>query len=152
MTKDAPVDSPRLLVKLLPHAVGLPAYQTPGAAGLDLCSASTDLVIPPGSTVAIDTGLAVMIPSGYEGQVRGRSGLLFKHNVYVPQTGTIDSDYRGEIKVALYNGGSEPFWVNRGDRIAQLILAPVLQAVIEEVEQLPKTARGTNGFGSTGVR
>lgn len=139
-------------VKRLPHGEGLPlpAYATPGAAGMDVVSAE-DVTLAPGARHAVATGLALAIPQGYEIQVRPRSGLALKHGITVPNTpGTIDSDYRGELKVILINHGPEPFVIARGDRIAQLVLAPVVQAVWDEVEELDATARGAGGFGSTG--
>ena len=140
-------------VKRLPHGEGLdlPAYATEGAAGMDVVSAE-DVTIQPGARHPVATGLALAIPAGYEIQVRPRSGLAFKHGITVPNTpGTIDSDYRGELKVLLINHGSEPFAIARGDRVAQLVLAPVVQASWREVEELDATARGARGFGSTGV-
>jgi len=140
-------------VKRLPHGEGLdlPAYATEGAAGMDVVSAE-DVTIQPGARHPVATGLALAIPAGYEIQVRPRSGLAFKHGITVPNTpGTIDSDYRGELKVLLINHGSEPFTIARGDRVAQLVLAPVVQASWREVEELDETARGAGGFGSTGV-
>ena len=139
-------------VKRLPHGAGLtlPAYATTGAAGMDVVSAE-DVAIAPGARHAVATGLAVAIPAGYEVQVRPRSGLALKHGITVPNTpGTIDSDYRGELKVILINLGDEPFTVQRGDRVAQLVLAPVVQAAWDEVAELDATERGTGGFGSTG--
>lgn len=139
-------------VKRLPHGEGLPlpAYATSGAAGMDVVS-SEDVTIPPGARHAVATGLAMAIPQGYEIQVRPRSGLALKHGITVPNTpGTIDSDYRGELKVILINLGAEPFVIARGDRVAQLVLAPVVQAAWDEVMELDATERGTGGFGSTG--
>ena len=139
-------------LKRLPHGLGLPlpAYATHGAAGMDVVSAE-DVVIVPGARHAVATGLSMAIPQGYEIQVRPRSGLAFKHGITVPNTpGTIDSDYRGELKVLLINHGTEDFAVQRGDRVAQLVLAPVVQAAWEEVAELDATERGAGGFGSTG--
>ncbi|RXZ64427.1 dUTP diphosphatase [Pelagerythrobacter rhizovicinus] len=139
-------------IKRLPHGEGLdlPRYATEGAAGMDVLSAE-DVTIAPGTRHAIATGFAVAIPPGYEIQVRPRSGLAFKHGISVPNApGTIDSDYRGELKVILINHGAEPFAIARGDRVAQLVLAPVTQAAWEEVADLDETARGAGGFGSTG--
>ena len=139
-------------VKRLPHGAGLPlpAYATSGAAGMDVVSAE-EVTIAPGARHAVATGLAVAIPAGYEIQVRPRSGLALKHGITVPNTpGTIDSDYRGELKVILINHGTEPFAIARGDRVAQLVLAPVVQAAWDEVEELDATTRGAGGFGSTG--
>lgn len=139
-------------VKRLPHGAGLPlpAYATSGAAGMDVVSAE-EVTIAPGARHAVATGLALAIPQGYEIQVRPRSGLALKHGITVPNTpGTIDSDYRGELKVILINLGNEPFAIARGDRVAQLVLAPVVQAAWAEVEELDATERGEGGFGSTG--
>ena len=139
-------------LKRLPHGEGLelPAYATEGAAGMDVVSAE-DVTIEPGARHAVATGLAVAIPPGYEIQVRPRSGLALKHGITVPNTpGTIDSDYRGELKVILVNLGAEDFAIARGDRIAQLVLAPVTLAAWHEVDVLDDTARGAGGFGSTG--
>jgi dUTP pyrophosphatase len=139
-------------VKRLPHGAGLPlpAYATSGAAGMDVVSAE-DVTIAPGARHAVATGLALAIPEGYEIQVRPRSGLALKHGITVPNTpGTIDSDYRGELKVILINHGAEPFAIARGDRVAQLVLAPVVQAAWSEVAELDATTRGEGGFGSTG--
>ena len=132
------------------HGLPLPAYATDGAAGMDVVAAE-DVTIRPGERHAVATGLSMAIPPGYEIQVRPRSGLALKHGITVPNTpGTIDSDYRGELKAILINHGSEPFAIHRGDRVAQLVLAPVTRAVWEEVEELDETARGSGGFGSTG--
>jgi len=141
-----------VLVKRLPHGEGLdlPAYATSGAAGMDVVSAE-DLVLPPGARHAVATGLAVAIPPGFEIQVRPRSGLALKHGITVPNApGTIDSDYRGELKVILINHGATPFEILRGDRVAQLVLAPVTRAGWVEVAELDETSRGEGGFGSTG--
>lgn len=145
-------DAVPVRVKRLPHGQGLalPAYATSGAAGMDVLSAE-DVTLDPGARHAVATGLSVAIPDGYEIQVRPRSGLALKHGITVPNTpGTIDSDYRGELKVIMINHGGEPFAIARGDRIAQLVLAPVIQAAWDEVEELDDTARGAGGFGSTG--
>jgi dUTP pyrophosphatase len=139
-------------VKRLAHGAGLPlpAYATIGAAGMDVVSAE-DVTVAPGERHAVATGLALAIPQGYEIQVRPRSGLALKHGITVPNTpGTIDSDYRGELKVILINLGQEPFVIQRGDRVAQLVLAPVVQAALDEVAELDATERGEGGFGSTG--
>lgn len=139
-------------VRRLAHGeeIVLPAYATSGAAGMDVLAAE-DVTLAPGARHAVATGLAVAIPPGYEIQVRPRSGLALKHGISVPNTpGTIDSDYRGELKVILINHGAEPFAITRGDRVAQLVLAPVVQAAWEEVADLDETARGAGGFGSTG--
>ena len=139
-------------LKRLPHGEGLPApsYATEGAAGLDVVAAE-ELTLSPGERHAVATGFAVAIPEGYEVQVRPRSGLALKHGVTCLNTpGTIDHDYRGEVKVILANLGREPFEVRRGERIAQLVPAPVLKARFREVAQLGETGRGSGGFGSTG--
>lgn len=145
-------DSVPVRVRRLPHGEGLdlPAYATAGAAGMDVVSAE-DVTIAPGARHAVATGLAMAIPPGFEIQVRPRSGLALKHGITVPNTpGTIDSDYRGELKVILINHGAEPFEIRRGDRVAQLVLAPVIQANWLPVDELDETARGEGGFGSTG--
>ena len=138
----------------LPHGEGLPlpAYETAGAAGLDLRAAVTEpLVLAPCTRFAVPTGLAFAIEQGFEAQIRPRSGLALKNGVTCLNTpGTIDSDYRGEVKVILINLSAEPFTINRGDRIAQMVIAPVVQAEILEVEMLDETTRGAGGFGSTG--
>ena len=136
----------------LPHGEGLPlpAYATPGAAGMDVVAAE-DVTLAPGGRHAVATGFAIAIPDGYEVQVRPRSGLALKRGVTCLNTpGTIDSDYRGEVKVILANLGQEPFVIRRGDRVAQLVPAPVLRAELAETGSLDETARGTGGFGSTG--
>ncbi len=134
----------------------LPAYETDDAAGMDLRAAVPDdepLVLKPGARVAVPTGLAFAIPSGFEGQVRPRSGLALKSGITQVNTpGTIDADYRGEVKVILINLGQEDFTIRRGDRIGQMIVAPVIQASWAEVESLDETARGVGGFGSTGAQ
>lgn len=128
----------------------LPAYATEGAAGMDVVSAE-NVTIEPSARHPVATGLAMAIPQGYEIQVRPRSGLAFKHGITVPNTpGTIDSDYRGELKVLLINHGPKAFTIARGDRVAQLVLAPVVQAAWDVVDELDATARGDGGFGSTG--
>lgn len=140
----------------LPHAAGLPlpAYQTTGAAGADLCAAVADdaaIVLEPGARALVPTGLVLALPVGFEAQVRPRSGLASRDGVTVLNApGTVDSDYRGEVKVLLVNHGAEPFEVTRGMRIAQLVIAPVVQAAFVEVDQLDDTQRGSGGFGSTG--
>jgi len=136
----------------LPHGKNLPVptYATDGAAGLDVVAAE-ELVLAPGQRHAVATGFSIAIPEGYEVQVRPRSGLALKHGITCLNTpGTIDHDYRGEVKVILANLGSEPFQVRRGERIAQLVPAPVLKAAFREVEVLAETGRGAGGFGSTG--
>lgn len=142
----------RLLLQRLPHGAGLPlpAYATAGAAGMDVVAAE-GLTLRTGRTAAVATGLALAIPTGWEVQVRPRSGLALNHGLTVPNApGTIDSDYRGELKVILRNEGADDFAVKRGERIAQLVLAPVHRIEWEEVERLPDTERGSDGFGSTG--
>ena len=139
-------------LKWLPHGEGLPlpSYATHGAAGLDVVAAE-DLTLAPGQRHAVATGFAVAIPPGFEVQVRPRSGLALKHGVTCLNTpGTIDEDYRGEVKVILANLGSDAFEVRRGERIAQLVPAPVQKAAFREVEMLGETSRGAGGFGSTG--
>ncbi|MEN3952135.1 dUTP diphosphatase [Iodidimonas sp. SYSU 1G8] len=140
-------------LRRLPHADGmaLPAYQTVSAAGADLVAAvSETIVLAPGERALVPSGIAIELPDGYEAQVRPRSGLALKHGVTVLNApGTIDADYRGEIGVILINHGHEPFTIRRGDRIAQMIVAPFIQAQFHEAE-LSETARGAGGFGSTG--
>jgi dUTP pyrophosphatase len=141
-------------VKRLPHGEGLPlpAYATDGAAGMDVIAAE-DVTLASMGRHAVATGLAIAIPEGFEVQVRPRSGLALKHGISLPNTpGTIDSDYRGELKVILINLGAEAFEIKRGDRIAQLVVAPVQIGRMIEVEELDETVRGAGGFGSTGVR
>jgi dUTP pyrophosphatase len=145
--------SPRLALRRLHPRATTPAYQSPGSAGVDLAACiDSDVVMLPGQIAVIPTGWAIEIPPGFEGQVRPRSGLATRHGVTVPNApGTIDSDYRGELKVALINLGRAEFTVTSGMRIAQLVIAPVARAVIDEVDELTTTARGAGGFGSTGV-
>ena len=136
----------------LAHGAGLPlpSYASDGAAGLDVVAAE-ELILAPGQRHAVATGFAIAIPEGYEVQVRPRSGLALKHGITcLNSPGTIDHDYRGEVKVILANLGNEPFPVRRGERIAQLVPAPVLKAAFSEVESLSETTRGAGGFGSTG--
>ncbi|MCK5575174.1 MAG: dUTP diphosphatase [Sphingomonadales bacterium] len=141
----------------LPHSEGLatPAYETQDSAGMDLPAAldeGTTLVLEPGAQAMVPTGFAMALPSGYEAQVRPRSGLAAKHGITVLNSpGTIDADYRGEVKVILINHGSDAFTIERGMRIAQMVIAPVTQARWEEVSSLDETMRGEGGFGSTGV-
>ena len=142
----------RIAVKRLPHGEGLPlpAYATAGAAGMDVVAAE-QATLAPGARQAVATGFAIAIPEGYEVQVRPRSGLALKHGVTCLNTpGTIDHDYRGEVKVILANLGDQPFEIARGDRIAQLVPAPVQRATLDEVAELDETDRGSGGFGSTG--
>ena len=141
-----------VMVRRLDHFAGLelPEYATAGAAGMDVLAAE-DVTLVPGARHAVATGLALAIPAGFEIQVRPRSGLALKHGISVPNApGTIDSDYRGELKVILINLGTADFAVRRGDRIAQLVLAPVVRASWLKVDELDETARGEGGFGSTG--
>jgi dUTP pyrophosphatase len=130
----------------------LPRYMTPESAGLDLCAdLDADLMVPPGGRVRVPTGLALALPPGMEGQVRPRSGLAWRTGVTVLNApGTIDADYRGEIQVLLVNLGSEPAVIRRGDRVAQLVVAPVARVRLREVDTLPASERGAGGFGSTG--
>ena len=142
----------RIQIARLPHGEGLslPSYATPGAAGMDVVAAE-DIDLAPGQRHAVATGYRVAIPEGFEIQVRPRSGLAFKHGISVPNTpGTIDSDYRGELKILLINHGAETFAIRRGDRIAQLVPAAVTRAAFDEVDVLDDTDRGHGGFGSTG--
>ena len=142
----------RIQIARLPHGQGLPlpSYATPGAAGMDVVAAE-DLDLSPGQRHAVATGFRVAIPDGYEIQVRPRSGLAFKYGISVPNTpGTIDSDYRGELKILLINHGTEIFAIRRGERIAQIVPAAVTLAAFDEVDELDDTNRGHGGFGSTG--
>ncbi|QJU59797.1 dUTP diphosphatase [Sphingomonas sp. AP4-R1] len=146
------MNSIAIRLKRLPHGEGLPlpAYATAEAAGMDVVAAE-DITLAPGARAAVATGFAVAIPEGYEVQVRPRSGLALRHGVTCLNTpGTIDADYRGEVKVILANLGSDAVTIARGDRIAQLVPAPVLRAYFTEAEELEETARGAGGFGSTG--
>lgn len=148
---------PTLSLVRLPHADGLdlPAYETAGAAGMDLraaVSADRPLMLMPGKRALVPTGLVMEIPQGYEAQIRPRSGLALKHGLTCLNTpGTIDSDYRGEVKVLLINLGEEEFLIERGMRIAQMVIAPVTQVRVVEVKEASDTTRGAGGFGSTGV-
>lgn len=147
----------RVAVQRLAHSNGLalPRYETDGAAGMDLLAAVPEaepLTLAPGTRALVPTGLAIALPQGFEAQVRPRSGLAAKNGVTVLNSpGTIDCDYRGEVKVILINLGAEPFVVTRGTRIAQMVIAPVTQGLLAEVEILDETVRGAGGFGSTGV-
>ncbi|MBD0425352.1 dUTP diphosphatase [Aquisalinus flavus] len=149
---------PIVQLKRLPHAAGLalPKYETALAAGADVRAAIPDgepLVLKPGERFMVPTGLAMALPPGWEAQMRPRSGLAAKHGIScVNAPGTIDADYRGELKVILINHGAEDFTINRGDRIGQMVIAPVFQAIYEEVDELDETARGEGGFGSTGSK
>ena len=141
----------KVLFKRLRPEAELPAYARPGDAGMDLRSVE-ETVVPRGGRALVKTGLAMQLPSGYEAQVRPRSGLALKHGVTVLNTpGTIDSGYRGEVGVILANFGDSDFPVAKGDRIAQLVIAPVTQAEVEETDVIDETDRGAGGFGSTGV-
>jgi dUTP pyrophosphatase len=141
--------------KKLPHAADLPlpSYESKAAAGMDLRAALEDPVsITPGERVLVPTGLQMALPEGYEAQIRPRSGLAYKHGITMLNTpGTIDSDYRGEVKVLAINHGDQPFEISHGDRIAQMVIAPVSQVVIREAQRLDATERNEGGFGSTGV-
>jgi dUTP pyrophosphatase len=148
---------PTLNLIRLAHGQGLdlPAYETKGAAGMDLRAAVEDsatLTIAPGKRALVPSGFIFEIPEGFEAQIRPRSGLAFKHGITCLNTpGTIDSDYRGEVKVLLINLGEEPFEITRGMRIAQMVIAPVTQVRVAEIAEISETTRGTGGFGSTGV-
>jgi len=145
----------QVCITTLPHHEGLelPAYATLAAAGMDLAAAVTeDLLLRPGQRVLVPTGIAIALPQGWEAQVRPRSGLALKHGITVLNSpGTIDADYRGEIQVILGNYGEEAITIQRGMRIAQLVVAPVSQVTWQVVETLPETDRGDGGFGHTGV-
>ena len=142
----------KVLIKKLDPAVKLPAYKTNGASGMDLMAFIKEPIsVKPKTSNLIPTGLSVAFSENYEIQIRPRSGLAAKNNISVLNTpGTVDSDYRGEIKVIIYNHGSENFEINNGDRIAQMILTPVIKMELEETNNLPETIRGEGGFGSTG--
>jgi dUTP pyrophosphatase len=146
---------PIVSVQRLSHGADLPlpAYATAQSAGLDLMAAiSAEVTLAPGARQLIPTGLAIALPVGFEAQVRPRSGLALKHGITVLNSpGTIDADYRGEVQVLLINHGSKPFAIRRGDRIAQMVVAPVTQIAWKQVEQLNETERGSGGYGSTGV-
>ena len=142
----------KVLIKKLDPAVELPAYKTEGASGMDLMALINEPInLKPNSSCLVPTGLAVAFSNDFEIQIRPRSGLAAKNNISVLNTpGTIDSDYRGEIKVILFNHGDNDFLINNKDRIAQMILTPVIKMSLEEIEDLPETIRGEGGFGSTG--
>ena len=144
----------KILIKRLSKEISLPKYETAGSSGMDLAANITgNINIDPGKTAIIPTGLALSVPKGFEVQIRPRSGLAAKKKISVLNTpGTIDSDYRGEIKVILINQGQETFKVEKGLRIAQMVVCPVVQAQIKEVEDLSETERGKGGFGSTGSK
>lgn len=130
----------------------LPSRATPGSVGVDLHAAlEEELILEPGGRALVPTGLALAVPAGYEAQVRPRSGLAWRHGIVLPNApGTIDSDYRGEVKVIVLNAGREPFRIQRGDRVAQLVVTPVCRVEWQEVERLPSSERGAGGFGSSG--
>ena len=142
-------------VKRLAHGIDLelPTHATMDSAGMDLRAALEDFIsLPPGGRALIPTGIALALPSGYEGQVRPRSSLALKHGVTVLNSpGTLDADYRGELKVLLMNHGDQPFIVRRGERVAQLVLAPTITVSLQEASDLPESDRGKGGFGSTGI-
>ena len=146
----------QIVLQRLPSAEGLPApsYETAGAAGMDLraaIDADAPVILAPGKRAMVPTGICIALPQGYEAQVRPRSGLAAKHGVTcLNSPGTVDSDYRGELKVILINHGDEPFVIQRGERIAQMVIAPVTQGEWVEADSLDDTARGAGGFGSTG--
>ena len=142
----------KVLIKKLDSSVKLPAYKTNGASGMDLMAfIDTSITLKPQKSCLVPTGISVAFPSDFEIQIRPRSGLAAKHNISVLNTpGTIDSDYRGEIKIILYNHGESDFLINNKDRIAQMILVPIIKMNLEETDTLPETVRGEGGFGSTG--
>ena len=142
----------KVLIKKLSHKAQIPIYKTKGSSGMDLMALTEDkIVIKPNKSALVPTGLSVAIPNDTEIQIRPRSGLAAKSSISVLNTpGTIDSDYRGELKVILFNHGDKEFIINNGDRIAQMVLVPILKVQFEEVQDLPETIRGSGGFGSTG--
>ena len=142
----------KVLIKKLDSSVELPTYKTNGASGMDLMAFINEpMTLKPKKSCLVPTGISVAFPSDFEIQIRPRSGLAAKHNISVLNTpGTIDSDYRGEIKIILYNHGESDFLINNKDRIAQMILVPVIKMNLEETDTLPETVRGEGGFGSTG--
>lgn len=146
--------TPHIAIQRLPHGrdLPLPSYATADAAGMDLLAAvEIDIAIDPGHRVLVPTGIALALPVGYEAQVRPRSGLALKHGITVLNApGTIDADYRGEVGVILVNLGDQPFAIRRGERIAQMVVAPVTRAILDDVTVLPASVRGAGGFGSTG--
>ena len=145
-----------IVFRRLPHAGDnpLPSYESPSAAGMDIRAALKEpVIIAPGERTLIPTGLQMAVPEGYEAQIRPRSGLAIRNGITMLNTpGTIDADYRGEVKVVAVNHGQEPFTVHHGDRIAQMVIAPVTQFPVREADELDETERGEGGFGSTGVR
>ena len=142
----------RVLIKRLSPSVQLPSYKTNGASGMDLMAfIEQPIELEPGKSCLVPTGLSVAFPEEYEIQIRPRSGLAAKNNITVLNTpGTIDSDYRGELKIILFNHGNENFLINNSDRIAQMILTPIIKMELQETDELPETVRGEGGFGSTG--
>ena len=142
----------KVLIKKLDPKVKLPSYKTKGSSGMDLMAfISNPIKVPPNNSVLVPTGLSIAIPEDVEVQIRPRSGLAAKSNIGILNTpGTIDSDYRGELKIILFNHGSNEFIINNNDRIAQMVLMPILKIDFEEVDELPNTLRGSGGFGSTG--
>ncbi len=145
----------KVAITTLPHAEGLdlPSYATQHAAGMDLCAAvEADVIVAPGARVLVPTGLTIALPDGYEAQIRPRSGLALKNGIAVLNSpGTIDADYRGEVKIILANLGTEPFVITRGMRIAQMVVAAYARVAWDAVDELPESERGAGGFGSTGV-
>jgi dUTP pyrophosphatase len=144
----------KIQIKKLSNSVSIPKYETPGSSGMDVAAhIENNITINPGEKALISTGFSIAIPRGYEVQIRPRSGLAAKKNITVLNTpGTIDADYRGEIKVILINHGKEKFVIENGERIAQMVVCPVIQANLEEVKVLSETERGSGGFGSTGTK
>jgi len=143
----------KIHIKKLSSSVSIPRYETPGSSGMDIAAHIKDnIIINPGEKALIPTGFSMAVPKGFEVQIRPRSGLAVKKNITVLNTpGTIDADYRGEIKVILINLGKEKFIIENGERIAQMVVCPVVQANLEEVKELSETHRGSGGFGSTGT-
>ena len=144
----------KIQIKKLSTSVSIPKYATPGSSGMDIAAyLENSIIINPGEKSLVSTGLMMAIPKGYEVQIRPRSGLAAKKNITVLNTpGTIDADYRGEIKVLLINHGKEKFVIENGERIAQMVVCPIVQANLEEVKELSETERGSGGFGSTGTK
>jgi dUTP pyrophosphatase len=144
----------KIQIKRLSTSVSIPKYETPGSSGLDVAAyIENNIIIYPGEKAIVSTGFSISVPIGYEVQIRPRSGLAAKKNITVLNTpGTIDADYRGEIKIILINLGKEKFIIENGDRIAQMVVCPVVQADLEEVKELSNTERGSGGFGSTGAK
>ena len=144
----------KIQIKRLSTSVSIPKYETPGSSGLDVAAyIENNIIIYPGEKAIVSTGFSISVPIGYEVQIRPRSGLAAKKNITVLNTpGTIDADYRGEIKVILINLGKEKFIIKNGERIAQMVVCPVVQAYLEEVNELTNTDRGSGGFGSTGTK